>query len=110
MSSVIGPKAAFLYWFSNWHKAKVTGTINNTSSVPQQKSSFTSKFHYTEMAGPRKEFEADLNISRYALQDCIDATFRFAALALTYFNLKSVVKNKLDKKKLSASMANQNVP
>ena len=29
------------------------------------------------MAGPKKEFEADLNPSRYALQDCFHATFRF---------------------------------
>ena len=52
------------------------------------KLSFTSNFHYTEMAGPRKEFEADLNPSHYALQDCFYAKFRFDTLPLSYFNFK----------------------
>ena len=32
---------------------------------------------YAEMVGPRKEIEADLNTSHYALQDHFHATFRF---------------------------------
>ena len=50
----------------------------NTSSVWQQ--SFTSKFHYAEMAGPRKDFEADLNPSHYALQCSFFINLRFAFL------------------------------
>ena len=40
------------------------------------------------MAGPKKEFEADLNPSRYALQDLFYATLRFDTLALTSFNFE----------------------
>ena len=41
------------------------------------------------MAGPRKEFEVDLNTSCYALQDCCYVTFRFDTLALNYFNFEN---------------------
>ena len=84
---------------SSCHGLKLCVTVTNnydklsialfiTSSVRQQWSSFTSEFHYTVMAGPRKELEAELNSSRYALQHCFYATFRFDTLALRYFNFR----------------------
>ncbi len=59
--------------------------IVSTSSVPQQKSPFTSKFHYAEIGGPQKMFEADLNPQSYDLQDGFQSTFQFDTLTLSYF-------------------------
>jgi len=50
------------------------------------------------MAGPRKEFEADLSPSPYDLQDYFYATFRFDTLALSYFNFKISFQKKLARK------------
>jgi len=50
------------------------------------------------MIGLRKASKADMNISCYALQNIFYATFWFDTLALSYFILKIIVKNRLARK------------